>query len=162
MEKRHFCFSIWGRSSHFQRRFLIRLGGLLRLLVFKLRFIFPLEQAVMKYSERFLFIKRVWRCRCRYLKLLQVLKKAGWQSQGGAQFSKLQWPVKIQAQRSGAVGIGVCEVGSLVGGTLRSWGNRGFQRGDRLSSVDGIWGRALPSKDMNQEGLPVHRGHYSR
>lgn len=52
------------------------------------------------------------------------------QSQGGAQFSELQLPLEIQAQRSGTVGIGVCEVGSLVGGALRSQGNRGFKRGD--------------------------------
>lgn len=58
-------------------------------------------------------------------------KTAGLQSQGGAQFSKLQQLVKIQAQRSGAVGIGVCEVRSLVGRIPMSWGSTGFQRGNR-------------------------------
>lgn len=119
--KGHFCSSIRGRSSHFQTHFVNSLSGLVGLLVFKLSLIFPLEQAVLISSERFPLRKRVWRHRCRYLKLLQVIKRQGDKAK--------------EEHSSGAVGIGVCEAGSLVEGAFRSWGNRRFQRGDRWSSV---------------------------
>ena len=44
------------------------------------------------------------------------------ESQGAAQPNQLQQPLEIQAERSGAVGIDVCEVGRLVEGALRGEG----------------------------------------
>lgn len=44
------------------------------------------------------------------------------ESRGAAQPNQLQQPLKMHAERSEAVGIGVCEVGSLVEGALRGQG----------------------------------------
>lgn len=122
--KGHFCSSIWERSSCFHRHFVISLSGLIRLLVFKLSFIFPLDQAVLKSSERFPRRKRVWRCRYRYLKLLQVLKRHG--DKAKEEHSSANCSLGTKDPSSEQWGL-VCE----RSGALRSQGNRGFQRGDR-------------------------------
>lgn len=44
------------------------------------------------------------------------------ESQGAAQPNQLQQPLEDHGERSGAFGIGVCEVGSLVEGALTGRG----------------------------------------
>jgi len=47
------------------------------------------------------------------------------ESRGAVQLSQLQQPLEIQAERSGAVSIDVCEVGSLVEAAPRGpWQHR--------------------------------------
>lgn len=105
--KGHFRSSIRGRSSHFQRHFVNSLSGLAGLLVFKLSLIFPLEQAVLKSSERFPPRKSL-EMQMQVFEAASSAKKAGDKAK--------------EEYSSGAVGIGVCEAGNMAEGALRSSG----------------------------------------